>query len=397
MGSAHPDVTPRPAADKSLVGVHPVRTSRERQVFLKFPWRIYASDPMWVPPILAERAARINPARNPLFAEGDIDLFLAWRNGEVAGTIGLAIDPAHNHHRQEKVAFFGFFECREDYEIAQALWDQAIVWAKARNMKILRGPQSFGSSDEPGVLIEGRETPAGLLMGWSPPYYETFFTHYGFRKFHDSLAYRIDLTTYTGENGDFRAPEVIQRVADFAMQRYGARCRIRPGDFNDWDGELEAVRSVYNRSLALLPDFSPVSKEQWQRMAASIKTLMSPELSPLVEIDGQPVAFGLGLPDIMQALWHCNGLRFPWDYAKLWWHSRRLPGVSFKIMAMLPEYWGVGLDALIYLHLARESVRQGYQWMDLSLTGDDNPMTNKLARRFGATIDKRYRTYEIAI
>jgi hypothetical protein len=66
-------------------------------------------------------------------------------------------------------------------------------------------------------------------------------------------------------------------------------------------------------------------------------------------------------------------------------------------MAMLSEYREQGLDALIYQHIAQSSFRRGYQWVDLSLTGDDNPMTNKMAQRIGAVIDKRYRLYELAL
>jgi hypothetical protein len=66
-------------------------------------------------------------------------------------------------------------------------------------------------------------------------------------------------------------------------------------------------------------------------------------------------------------------------------------------MAMLPEYWGRGLDALIYLEIARQVLRKGYQWVDMSLTGEDNPMTNKLATRVGAKVDKRYRIYELEV
>jgi hypothetical protein len=123
--------------------------------------------------------------------------------------------------------------------------------------------------------------------------------------------------------------------------------------------------------------------------------MIDPDFAPFAQVEGRDVGFGLGLPDISQALLHCNGLRYPWNYLQLWWHSRHLPGFSFKIMAMLPEYWGRGLDALIYLEMGRQVLRKGFRWVDMSLTGEDNPMTNKLATRVGAIVDKRYRVYEL--
>ena len=383
--------------NSAVLVVRPVLTRREKRLFLRFPWRIYRNDPLWVPPLLAERAARLDPAKNPLFHTGAVAAFMAWDGSRPVGTIAVAIDPAVNAYQHEQAAVFGFFECVEDYTIARALLDHAAGWARAQGMHVLRGPQSFGPSDEPGVLVEGRETPRGLLMGWSPPYYQTFFERYGVDKYADSFAYRVYLADYVDEAGVFHPPHGIDRIASYVSRRYNGRCRVRLGNLQDLEGELEVARDIYNRSLATLPVFTPERKEDWQRMALSIRPLLDPEFAPFVEVDGQPVAFGLALPDINQALLHCDGLRAPWDYLKLWWYSRRLPGISFKIMAMLPEYREQGLDALIYNHIAQLCFRKGYQWVDLSLTGDDNPMTNKMARRVHARIDKRYRVYDLAL
>ena len=381
----------------NAIAIRPVVTRRDKRIFLHFPWRIYRDDPLWVPPILSERAERLDPKKNALFHTGAVAAFIAWKEREPVGTIATAIDPAVNAYQDEHIAVFGFFECVDDYAIAQALLDQAVTWARAQGMHMLRGPQSFGPSDEPGVLIEGRETPRGLLMGWTPSYYQTFVERYGFQKYQDSLAYRVYLADYVDEAGVFHPPHAIDHIAEYVHRRYNGRCRVRLGNLQDIDGELEIARTIYNRSLATLPDFVPVNREDWRRMAQTIRPLLDPEFAPFVEVDGEPVAFGLALPDINQALLHCDGLRAPWDYLKLWWYSRHLPGISFKIMAMLPEYREQGLDALIYHHIAQVSFRKGYQWVDLSLTGDDNPMTNKMMQRIGAAIDKRYRVYELAL
>lgn len=381
----------------AAITVAPVTSRREHRIFLRFPWRIYRDDPLWVPYVLSERADRLNPARNALFQTGEVALFIAWRGREPAGTVATAIDPAANAHHNERTAVFGFFECVDDETVARALFDRTVAWSRARDMRILRGPQSFGAADEPGVLIEGRETPRGMLMGWSRLTYRGFFERYGFRKFQDSLAYRIYLKEYIDENGIFHPPRGVDRIAARVRERYGDRVRLRLGNLKDIDGELEIARCIYNASLTPLPEFTPVSREEWRRMATAIQPLLDPDFVPIVEVDGRPIAFGLGLPDINQALWHCNGLRMPWEYVKLWWTSRHLPGVSFKIMAMVPDYHGQGLDALIYTHIAETAFRKGFAWIDLSLTGDDNPTTNRMLRRTNATIDKRYRTYELVL
>lgn len=377
------------------IAVEPVTTAHQRRAFLLFPWRIYKGDTNWVPPILSERAARLDPRRNPLFQHGEAQPFIAVRAGRVVGTIGVAVDSRANQARNERVAIFGFFECVDDYAVAQALFDRAVGWAGERGMTMLRGPQNFGPNDEPGLLIEGRQTPPALMMGWTPPYYVDFVERYGFRKWMDSLAYRIYRSDLPGGESDDILPAKMVRVAEYARQRYGYT--FRHGDLTRWDDEMEIARNIYNCSLAVLPDFVPMEQREWHQQAEKLRPLLDPDFAIFALVGGREVGFGLGLPDINQALWRCNGLRYPWNYLQLWWYSRRLPGLSFKIMAMLPEYWGRGLDALIYLEMARQALRKGYQWMDMSLTGEDNPMTNRLATNLGAKIDKRYRSYELEV
>ncbi len=382
----------------SNISIKPVSTRRDRRTFLLFPWRLYRNDIMWVPPVLSDRAATINPQRNALFQTGEVALFIAWQGHQPVGTIGLAVDTIGNKKRTEPIAVFGFFECINNQAVSDALLDHAVEWTRKRNIAILRGPQSFSASEEPGILIDGRETPRGLLMNWSMPYYQNMLEDYGFITWEDSLAYRVYLKDYIDEHGNFMLPGGIQRINRYLRRRYDeSTCRVRRGDMDNWDAELETARSIYNRALANLQGFVPMDRQDWKRIAKSINPLLSEEFVLFVEMNGEPIAFTLALPDINMALWHCNGLRFPWNYAQLWWHSRHLPGLSFKIMEMLPEYHGLGLDALVYEHIAQASYRHGYEWVDMSLTGANNPTTNKLAARVDAKIDKRYRVYDYHI
>ena len=373
--------------------VKPVTTWRERRAFLQFPWRIYSGDRNWVPPILSDRAARLDPHRNPLFQHGEAAAFIATRGRRVVGTIGTAINHRENRTLGERRAVFGFFECIEDYPVAQALLDEAVTWARARNLTSLLGPRNFGSSDEPGLLIEGRDTPPVVLMGWTPPYYENFVERYGFRKWRDALAYRVYVDELPAGEGDVPLPAKLVRVASYVRRRYGYT--VRKANIDNWDAEMETARRIYNASLGALPEFTPMEDAEWRRHAGKLRPLIDPDLTLFVLVDGREVGFGLGIPDINQVLLHCNGLRYPWNFLQLWWYVRRIPGVSFKIIAVRPENWGRGLDALIYLEMARVIVRRGYRWVDASLTGEDNPMTNKLAQAFGARLDKRYRTYKL--
>ena len=124
----------------SHIEVRPVRTARERRVFLTFPWCIYRDDPLWVPPLLPERAKVIDPQRGAFFKRGEADFFVAWRDGEPVGTICAAEDKFANQHRHRRECVFGFFEYVDDDDVPAALVRRVIEWARQRDLNALFGP-----------------------------------------------------------------------------------------------------------------------------------------------------------------------------------------------------------------------------------------------------------------
>jgi len=376
------------------IHIRPAETARDRRAIVTFPWRIYRNDPLWVPPLISERLARLDPQRNPFSQTGEAQPFLAYRQGKLVGTIVPTIDHRSNQHLGEEVAIFGFFEVVEDDAVAEALFRAAADWARQKGMEALRGPFHFTPSDEPGLLIEGRDTPPVILMGHTPSYYVNFFQRFGFVKFGaDSLAFRAWATPYRGDPG--RLPPKLLRVAEAVQKRGGFT--LRRGRLHRWSEEIESAFHIYNGALSTLPRFVPLTRADSERQARALEPLLDPHFVLFAEVNDQPVGFALGLPDINQAIRHANGGRYPWDWLKLWWYSRRIDCLSLKILAVLPEYRGRGIDILFYLEMARQMLAHGYRWMDMSLTAEDNLMTTRIAARFGAEVYKRYRVFQLTL
>lgn len=376
------------------IAVRPVETRREKYTFLTFPWRIYRGDPLWVPPIVSERAKRLDPRHSAFLANGVAQPFLAWRGRQPVGTIVAAEDRRTNAFKGSREAILGFFECVDDPAVAEALFQAAVDWARRQGLDTLFGPFNLDYEDSYGVLIEGRDRPPVLLCGHTPPYYQHLFEGFGFQKARgDNLAFEVDLARIaTVEN----APPKLLRVVEITRRR--DRVTVRGARVADWGRELERVMLILNKGLAVLPDAIPWSREALDAHAEWLRRIMDPDLVLFGEVDGEPVGWFLGLPNINEALQQCDGLRRPWDYARLWWRARCQPQcLAVKSVAVIPEYWGRGVDALMYYELGRRALEKGYRWMDLSLTAEDNPMTPRLAIRMGARVYKRYRTYRLRI
>ncbi|MBN2553551.1 MAG: GNAT family N-acetyltransferase [Spirochaetales bacterium] len=375
----------------SGIEIRRVRSRSDRRRFLTLPWKIYRDDPLWVPPLLPERARTLDPGRGAFFRRGEAELFTAWRDGRMAGTICAAEDKAVNAESNRRECMFGFFEYLEDIGIAESLLGRVTAWARERSLDTLSGPFNLDRENGYGVLIEGRDRPPVILCGHSPPYYREFMERLGFQPARgDNLAFAADL------HDDSPARQRLARLAE--RIRRGGWVRIRTPDPKRLEQEVDTIHLLLNESLAHLPDHRPWPRSAVQALLEPFARIADPDLLLFAEVEGRTVGWFPGIPNLNEALIHANGLRYPWNALSLLRHMRRRPEcVAIKSVLILPRYWGGGVAVLLFDEMARRARAKGYRWADLSLTSADNPYTPKLAERLGARIYKRYRVYRKSI
>jgi GNAT superfamily N-acetyltransferase len=370
------------------IDVRSVSSRRERHTFLTFPWKIYARDPLWVPPLLPDLRQRIDPERGAFFRRGgEAEFFIAWEGSKPVGTICAAVDPAANERRGTHECMFGFFECIDDNRVAEALFHCADEWGAARGLAVLWGPFHLDYEDSYGILIEGRDRPPAMLCGHTPAYYQDLVENRGFAPARgDNIAFEVSVAD------DSPRRLRLRRIA--ARLRKRGKFTIRGARLDRFREEVDNVYGMINRSLAHLPDHIGWERSALESTFRSFLNFADPELILFAEADGEPVGWFPGLPNVNEWLIHADGLRRPWDYINLWLASRRQPEcLAVKSVLVLPEYWDTGVALLLFDELEQRARAKGYRWADLSLTSVDNPRTPLLAERMGARIYKRYRVY----
>jgi GNAT superfamily N-acetyltransferase len=369
------------------INVAPITTRQDRMIFLNFPWTIYQTDPLWVPPLLPDWSERIDPARGIFFKRGTADFFIARKDGKPVGTICAAEDKLANAERGVKECVFGFFDFIEDYRVFSVLLETVVNWALARGLDTLTGPFNLDYEDSYGVLVEGRDRPPVLMCGHAPQYYLLFYEQYRFEPARgDNIAFALDLTVDTPVLRDLR-----QMAARVRLRRHFT---IRPANMSEWNQELDRVYELLNTALTHLPDYRTWPREVVQNSLAPFRKIVDPEMILFAEADGKTIGWLPGIPNLNETFIHVNGLRMPWDYLTLaWWMRRRTACLTVKSVLLLPEYWGSGVVILLIEEMVRKARERGYRWIDGSLTSDDNPRTPALAERFGAKLYKRYRVY----
>lgn len=373
------------------VEVKQVDSRRDLQAFIHFPWNIYRGDPNWVPPLISERRNRLSPDKNAFYSHADVSLFLAYRGRKPVGTIAAFVDHRKNKHFGVKMGGFGFFETIENYGVAEQLLDAACQAARRWGMTGIQGPTNFSFNDEPGILVDGADSPPAILEAHTPPYYREFLERYGMQKHYDVYAWRVSLPEL-GANLEAIPPQVMQ-VFQAASQRNDVR--VRRIQMDDWEHEVKLVHELYNATHEELAERVPMSADTFRRFAEQMRPLLDPDLVLFAEVDSRAVGFFVAVPDFNRVLWRMNGRLFPFGWAKLWWFSRRIDQISFKILGVSKEYRRQGIDVLMWLEAIRAAANKGYRWLDGSLTSELNPTVSGMAERYGAERYKHYRLYEM--
>jgi GNAT superfamily N-acetyltransferase len=371
----------------TLIEVRPVRSKRERKAFLTFPWRVYRRDPLWVPPLLSERDKVTDPSRGPFFKHGRAEFFVAWMDGRPVGTLCAAEDANNTEMLGHGECMLGFFDSVDDQAVADALFNAAADWALSNRLTKLYGPYNLDPEDSRGLHIEGRDRPPAVLCGHDPPYYQALFERYGFAKMsEDNLAFGIGT--------DVTAPRIqrLHRLADKVRER--KEFSVRGGNMADWENEITRIWDLNRRALGT-PEAPFYPREVMADLLMPFRDLVDPELILFAMRGDEPVGWLPGIPNFNEALIHANGLRYPWDYFPLLWYMRRQTRcLAVKSVVVPPEYWNTGVAVLLFDEIIHRARAKGYDWLDLSLTGEDNPQTVTIANRMGARIYKRYRFYE---
>ena len=368
-----------------------VSTSQDLKVFVTFPWTVYQDDPLWVPPLLPERLGVFDPDRGTFLKRGKADLFLAYKDGKIAGTICAAEDPPTNINRDTKECVFGFLEYVEDYEVFQTLIETARDWGRKRGLNKLYGPWNLDYEDSYGVLVEGRDAPPVLMCGHTPAYYSEFMDRYGFTPARaQNVALRISLDD---------SPQIrrLSRLAD--RVRAKGKVQIRDADYSRWSDEVDVVHMLIGKALAHLDDSIGWHRDSLEATLAPFKAIADPTLILFAEVDGQTVGFLPGVPNLNEIFIDVNGLRFPWNYLQLLWLMKfRKPAcLSAKSVLVLPEFWNTGVIVLLMDELAKRARTNGYRWIDMSITSADNPTSVLTAEKMGAKIYKRWQVYHYPI
>jgi hypothetical protein len=368
----------------SDLSLRPVSSTSDTRKFIRLPWKIYAGNPCWVPPLLMDRKKLIDRKNNPFYRHAEMEMFLAERNGEVVGRIAAILNHNHNAEHDENIGFFGFFECVDDPIVARSLFDSASAWLRAKGVNAMRGPASPSVNDEYGILVDGFQYPPAVLMAYNPAYYPGLIESCGFRKAKDLYAFRLQEETFLTEK--------LKRVSEIVKNRQGLV--IRTLNMDDFDNEVRTIRDLYNRGWSRNWGEVPMTDEEFMYAAKDLKAIVNPALVIIAEAKGVPVGFGLTLPDLNQVMIrNKRGYLLPF-LIRYFLRRKTINAVRIVILGVLPEYLNTGIGGVLFYETGVRSVTRGYPTGEASWVLEDNVMMIRGAEMMNGECYKTYRIYE---
>ncbi|MBW3599119.1 MAG: N-acetyltransferase [Planctomycetes bacterium] len=366
--------------------IKPVQSRREEQQFLDLPWKLYEGNPNWIPPLRANQRELVGFKPHPFYNDAEGQAFLAVRDGEVQGRVLALVNHAHNRRHKEERGFFGFFECVDDQEVADALFGAVRNWLAERHIHKLRGPANPSLNYECGLLIEGFDSPPTFMMTYNPPYYPRLIESAGFTKVQDLYAYEAHKDMLATVD-----PKLAFIIGE-ATRRFDVK--LRSLDTSRFLDEVKLFLDIYNKSLVGTWGFVPLSEAEVQHLAGSLKRLIVPELTVVAEVEGRPVGAMFALLDYNPRIKKINGRLFPFGFIRLLWNRKKIPRARLLSANVLPEFqrWGLGL--VLGAHMVPQGLEWGMSEAEMSWVLESNHLSRKSIERGGGRRTKTYRIYD---
>lgn len=310
------------------ITVRPVAGAADKKAFIALPYHLYANDPHWVAPLKSEVAGQIDPAKNGWFSHAEAQLMLAERQGRVVGRISAHLDTLALTMPAEQgfgpgVGFWGMFEA-EDRETGNALIAAAEDWLHAKGMTRAIGPISLSIWEEPGLLVQGHDHSPTVMMGHHKPEYQGWIEGRGYTVAKELRTYDLDIT------GGF--PPIVNRIIQSGERN--DKIVIRRVDKSRFADEAAIILGILNDAWSDNWGFVPLTQPEIDDVGKKLKPIVYEDLIRIAEIEGEPVAFMITLPDLNEPLKPLKGSLFPFGWLKLLMWLRRPKARTMRVPLM---------------------------------------------------------------
>jgi GNAT superfamily N-acetyltransferase len=370
-----------------MIRIEPVTNKAQLKTFIDFPHELFRNDSNYVPELFIAQRDLLTPGKHPFHEHSVLQLFLAYDNNGLKGRIAAILNNNHNKFNNANEGFFGFFDCVDDQEVANKLFDEVVQWVKQKSLNKIIGPVSPSTNEPVGLLINGFDSPPVAMMTYNKPYYHTLVENYGFTKQIDLFAYDLDIN---------KLSDRTLKLQDALLKRLAQKnIVIRPINMKDFKNEVNKVRETYNAAWDKNIGFVPMTTNEFNYLAKDLKMVLNPDYCLIAEHDGKVVGFALAIPDINRILIKIKrGRLFPTGIFKLLFGAKKVKYLRVIALGVIEDYRRMGIEACFYAQIIKNGFTNQVKGGEASWILEGNEMMNKAMENINGKLYKTYRVYE---
>jgi len=371
-----------------MVQVQEIDTKNKSHVnrFIHLPFQFYPDTPQWVPPILSDVRTMLNREKHPFFEHSTGEFFIATRDNQDIGRLAVFENTRYNQYHESKVAQFYFFECEDNQETANALFERAFDWAKSRGLEKVVGPKGLGPLDGYGILEKGYEHRQMMtMMNYNNPYLIQLVETLGFEK-------EVDFVSCYLGTESFNLPERVHRIADRVRERGGLSVKRfkNKRELLSW---APRIGKAYNSAFINNWEYYPLTDNELNFVINNIMTVADPHLIKII-MHGEDVAgFLFAFHDVSAAIQRSKGRLFPFGLADMLLEMRRTKWVSLNGEGILPQYHGRGGNALLYSEMVKTIQEFHFEHADLTQVAETAVEMRSDLENVGGKAYKNHRVF----
>lgn len=357
----------------------------QEKEFIRVNVELNKDNPAYIRPLDKDVMEVFDAKKNKTFRQGEVCRWiLKDSEGKNIGRIAAFVNKKYKNKGDDvPVGGIGFFECINNQDAADLLFDNAKHWLIQHGMEAMDGPINFGERDRWWGLITEGFTPPVYGMNYNPPYYIHLFENYGFKLFFNQVCFGLDPLKPLAKKTMDRH-KLHEADPDISMET------IKKNNLAKYAGDFV---EVYNKAWAGHGGLKQMTKEQVLIMFKKMKPVLDEDIVYFAYHKGTAIAMFLNLPDINQYFRHLNGkfgllqkLEFVWR--QKFRKSRKFVGLVFGVV---PEWQGKGIDSYIIGECRKivQKPNQLYLDYEMQWIGDFNPKMINVAESFGDTFRSR--------
>jgi len=371
-----------------MLAIETLDTGSKSQVrrFSHLPFQFYTKTPQWVPPILVDVETMLDRKKHPFYEHSDGEFYMAVRDGKDVGRLAVFENVNFNKYHGTKKGQFYFFECEDNQETANALFERAFAWARARGLDLMVGPKGLGPLDGYGILVEGFEHRQMMtMMNYNHPYIPKLVEALGFEKEVDFISCYANTKTFKMPDRIFRIAERVEKRGTLGVKRFKNKRELI-----SW---APRIGEAYNKTFIRNWEYVPLTDRELNFVIQNIMTIADPRLIKIITHGEDVVGFLFGFADVSEALQRNKGRLFPFGILDLLLELKRTKWVSLNGEGVLEEYQGMGGNALLYAEIGKTVRDYGYDHADMTQVAETAVQMRQDLINLGGLPYKNHRVY----